>query len=239
MRLSWTAAIGLLVATARLRHRRAKSIKSLKVIAGVAKATGQSHTVHPDGWPAGAARRAQSPRRRPRGVPLPHEPGRAPAVRSREEMIPAPIRQRRSGDGCSAVISLPSLSPMLETEWSTFTGGASGARRERREGVTDGVWCGAPYRLALPQKRAPCSSASRTNRRLPDLRCGRIREHDHTSAPASCAFIVVRTLLRLFGVHGANVGVGGRQRIDQHCVPGPLAQRSAANCGLLNGRCSR
>jgi hypothetical protein len=157
MRLSWTAAIGLLVATARLRHSRAKSIKSLKVIAGVAKATGQSHTVHPDGWPAGAARRAQSPRRRPRGVPLPHEPGRAPAVRSREEMIPAPIRQRRSGDGCSAVISLPSLSPMLETEWSTFTGGASGARRERREGVTDGVWCGAPYRLALPQKRAPCS----------------------------------------------------------------------------------
>jgi hypothetical protein len=87
--------------------------------------------------------------------------------------------------------------------------------------------------LGAAQKRAPCSSASRTNRRLPDLRCGRIREHDHTGAPANCAFIVVRTLLRLFGVHGANVGVGGRQRIDQHCVPGPLAQRSAANCGLL------
>jgi hypothetical protein len=45
MRRSWTAATGLRVATACLRHSRAKSIKSLKVIAGVAEGDGpESHS---------------------------------------------------------------------------------------------------------------------------------------------------------------------------------------------------
>jgi hypothetical protein len=59
-----------------------------------------------------------------------------------------------------------------------------------------------PDRLAPPMRSAPCSSASRTNRWLFDLWVHRIRDHDHTSASASCALFVVRSLLRLFGVHG-------------------------------------
>jgi hypothetical protein len=63
-----------------------------------------------------------------------------------------------------------------------------------------------PYRLALPMRSAPCSSASRTNRWLFDFGGRRIRDHDHTGATTSRAFFVVRSLLRLFEVHGAFPG---------------------------------
>jgi hypothetical protein len=73
-------------------------------------------------------------------------------------------------------------------------------------GPRDATGSRVPYRLALPHRSAPCSSASRTNRRLPDLRVRRIREHDHTGATTSSALFVVCSLLWLFGVHGRPSG---------------------------------
>jgi hypothetical protein len=63
-----------------------------------------------------------------------------------------------------------------------------------------------PHReLKLTQRLSALEAASRPQtvtayRRLP--RVHRIRDHNHTSAAASCAPTVIRTLLRVFGGHG-------------------------------------
>jgi hypothetical protein len=47
----------------------------------------------------------------------------------------------------------------------------------------------------------------------------------HWSSPPASARGTERGDFEWAAIGGANVGVGGRQRIDQHCVPGPLARR--------------